>query len=49
MAVRCEENQTVVFSWIIWPSKQVRDEGWKQIMEDPRMSPENHPMPFDGK
>jgi uncharacterized protein YbaA (DUF1428 family) len=49
MAVRCEEGETVVFSWIVWPSKQVRDDGWKQIMGDPRMSAENNPMPFDGK
>lgn len=49
LAVRCAENETVVFSWIIWPSKQVRDGAWKRIMEDPRMSPERNPMPFDGK
>jgi uncharacterized protein YbaA (DUF1428 family) len=27
----------------------VRDEAWKKVMEDPRMRPENNPMPFDGK
>jgi uncharacterized protein YbaA (DUF1428 family) len=49
MAVQCAANETVVFSWVIWPSKMVRDDGWKKIMEDSRMSPENNPMPFDGK
>ena len=49
LAVRCKETETVVFSWVIWPSKTVRDEGWQKIMEDSRMSPESNPMPFDGK
>ncbi|MGU3844628.1 DUF1428 family protein, partial [Vibrio diabolicus] len=35
--------------WVVWPSKEVRDSGWQRIMGDPRMSPENNPMPFDGK
>ena len=47
-AVKAEDNETVVFSWIVWPSKAVRDEGSKKMMEDERMK--NHPpMPFDGK
>lgn len=49
MAVKCKEDETVVFSWVLWPSKQARNEGMKKIMEDPRMSPDNNPMPFDGK
>ena len=49
LAVKCEPNETVVFSWITWPSKQVRDDAWKKLMEDPRMKPENNPMPLDGK
>lgn len=49
MAVKYEENETVVFSWMVWPSKKDRDEGWQRMMEDPRMQPENSPMPFDGK
>lgn len=49
MAVKCKEDETVVFSWILWPSREVRDAAFKKIMEDPRMKPENNPMPFDGK
>ena len=49
LAVKREDGETVVFSWIEWPSKEVRDAGWKRIMEDPRMMSEKNPMPFDGK
>jgi uncharacterized protein YbaA (DUF1428 family) len=49
MAVKREENETVVFSWITWPSRQVRDEAWKKVMADPRLQPDTNPMPFDGK
>jgi uncharacterized protein YbaA (DUF1428 family) len=48
MAVKKQEDETVVFSWIIWPSRAVRDEGSKKVMADPRMQPGNT-MPFDGK
>ena len=49
MAVKCEPDETVVFSWVLWPSRTVRDEGMQKIMEDPRMQPDVNPMPFDGK
>jgi uncharacterized protein YbaA (DUF1428 family) len=49
MAVKCEPGEAVVFSWITWPSKVARDEGWKQVMADPRMQPGAIGMPFDGK
>jgi uncharacterized protein YbaA (DUF1428 family) len=49
LAVKRETEESVVFSWITWPSKQARDEGWKKLMQDPRMSPQNNVMPFDGK
>jgi uncharacterized protein YbaA (DUF1428 family) len=49
MAVKCEADETVVFSWILWPSRKVRDEGMKKVMEDPRLKPDVNPMPFDGK
>ncbi|MCM2251125.1 MAG: DUF1428 domain-containing protein [Ramlibacter sp.] len=49
MAVQRKDDETVVFSWIAWPSRAVRDEGMKKAMADPRMQPEHSPMPFDGK
>lgn len=49
MAVKREPHETVVFSWVLWPSREVRDAGWKTLMDDPRMKPEHNPMPFDGK
>ncbi|MBR7800181.1 DUF1428 domain-containing protein [Undibacterium fentianense] len=48
-AVMCQDDETVVFSWMTWPSKTVRDNAWDKMMADPRFSPENMPMPFDGK
>jgi len=47
-AVKAEDGEIVVFSWIEWPSKAVRDEASKKIMADPRMHP-SEGMPFDGK
>jgi uncharacterized protein YbaA (DUF1428 family) len=49
MAVKCKEDETVVFSWVTWPSRQVRDEGMKNVMGDPRLQRDVNPMPFDGK
>jgi uncharacterized protein YbaA (DUF1428 family) len=49
MAVKREADEAVIFSWITWSSKTARDEAWKKLMEDPRMSPQNNLMPFDGK
>ena len=50
MAVKCKDDETVVFSWILWPSREVRDEGSKKAMEDPRMKDmDMSKMPFDGK
>ncbi|WP_068547724.1 DUF1428 domain-containing protein [Thalassotalea crassostreae] len=49
LAVKCEENEVVCFSWVVWPSKEVRDEGINKAMEDPRLSSEVNPMPFDGR
>lgn len=49
MAVKREPDESVVFAWITWPSKEARTLAWEKLMQDPRMSPENAPMPFDGK
>ena len=44
-----EEDETVCFSWVVWPSKAVRDEAMPKIMEAARRLFEVTPMPFDGK
>lgn len=49
MAVKRKDDETVVFSWITWPSKDVRDAGMKKAMEDPRLKEGMNPMPFDGQ
>jgi uncharacterized protein YbaA (DUF1428 family) len=49
MAVKKKDDETVVFSWIVWPSRQARDEGVAKVMADPRAKSDSNPMPFDGK
>ncbi|MCG2579670.1 MAG: DUF1428 domain-containing protein [Marinobacter sp.] len=49
MAVKCQPDETVVFSWITWPSKAVRNTAMPKVMEDPRLQADVNPMPFDGK
>ena len=47
-AVKAESGETVVFSWIVWPNKAVRDAGNAKMHDDPRMKMTDD-MPFDGK
>ncbi|HVI05877.1 MAG TPA: DUF1428 domain-containing protein [Sphingomicrobium sp.] len=49
MAVKATDDENVVFSFILWPSKDVRDTAWEKLMADPDMQPGAQPMPFDGK
>lgn len=49
LAVKREADETVVFSWIEWPSREVRNAGMPKVMEDPRIQMDVNPMPFDGK
>lgn len=47
-AVKAEEGENIVFSYVEWPDKKTRDDAWAKIMEDERMKPEGD-MPFDGQ
>lgn len=50
MAVERKPDEAVVFSWVTWPSKEVRDAGMASAMKDPRMNSDDLAvMPFDGK
>jgi len=49
LAVKCQPDETVIFSWIMWPSREARDAGMAKVMADPRLQPDKNPMPFDGK
>jgi len=50
-AVKLEEGEVCVFSWITYASRADRDSVTEKVMQDPRlasmMNPEN--SPFDGK
>jgi uncharacterized protein YbaA (DUF1428 family) len=49
-SVKAQDNETVVFSWITYKSREHRDEVNAKVMADPRMkdmSPDK--MPFDGQ
>jgi TetR/AcrR family transcriptional regulator, transcriptional repressor for nem operon len=48
-AVQQEPGEAVVFSWIEWPFKAMRDAAWPLILKDPRMHPDHNPIPFDVK
>lgn len=48
-AVQAKDDENVVFSFVIWPDKETRDNAWAKIMADPDMQPGAEPMPFDGK
>lgn len=47
-AVKAEQDEGVVFSWIVWPSKEVRDAANAKMRDDPRMMPTGE-IPFDMK
>lgn len=48
-AVLLKEDETVIFSWITYDSREARDACMAKVMEDERMKPHMADMPFDGK
>jgi uncharacterized protein YbaA (DUF1428 family) len=47
-AVKAEDGEGIIYSWVEWPDKETRDRGWEKMMSDPDMQPDGE-MPFDGK
>jgi uncharacterized protein YbaA (DUF1428 family) len=47
MAVKATQDETVVFSWIIWPDKATCQAAGEKMMTDERMKLAE--MPFDGQ
>ena len=48
-AVKAKSTERVVFAWIEWPSRKVRDAAMKKMMSDPKFQQMFKEMPFDGK
>ena len=50
-SVKRKPNETVVFSWIVYKSREHRDRVNAKVMKDPRLAKMMNPkaMPFDGK
>ena len=48
MSVQAAADETVVFSWIVWPDKVTCDAAAANMQSDKRMQPDGE-MPFDGK
>lgn len=47
-AVKAEDDEKIVFSFIEWPDKNTRDQAWQKIMADDSMKPGDE-MPFSGQ
>ncbi|GJE60081.1 DUF1428 domain-containing protein [Methylobacterium trifolii] len=48
-AVEAGEDEVVVFSWIVYASREDRDAVNARVMADPRLETDPARMPFDGK
>ena len=49
-AVAAKDDETVVFSWVVWPDKATREEGNPKVFADMEAAgADMTDMPFDGK
>ncbi|MCC0029589.1 MAG: DUF1428 family protein [Brucellaceae bacterium] len=49
MAVKKEDDETVVVGWVEWPAKADADAAFTAMQTAEEFSPDKTPMPFDGK
>jgi len=48
-AVQAKEDELVIFSWVVYASRESRDAVMAKVMADPRMDADWSTMPFDAK
>ena len=48
-AVQAKDDETVIFSWVVYESRKSRDAVMAKVMADPRLKTDWETMPFDGK
>ena len=48
-AVQATDDEIVIFSWIVYESREQRDKINEKVMADPRVTAQMNNMPFDGK
>jgi uncharacterized protein YbaA (DUF1428 family) len=48
-AVMATDDETVIFSWVTYASREERDRILKLVFEDPALQADMEKMPFDGK
>jgi uncharacterized protein YbaA (DUF1428 family) len=48
-AAHKQDGESVVFSWVEWPDKETRTQGWEKLMKDERMQHDPNDQTFDGK
>ena len=49
MVVKCEPDEIVTYSHVIWPDKKTHDANMKEVMSEMQETMGNNPMPFDRK
>ncbi|MBR2170782.1 MAG: DUF1428 domain-containing protein [Sphingopyxis sp.] len=47
-AAHKKDGESIVYSWVEWPSKEARTQGWEKMMADERMKASSENTPFDG-
>ena len=45
LALKLKDDESVVFSWVVWPDRATCDAAWQAMQTDPEM--EGMDMPFD--